>query len=192
MPVRHEAGQEAQARPGPRRLHVHEDVGGAERVPHRRQEPPWSVEAVHLQHRVDEVHQGMRQHLVDRFRPAALFEVGPRPVEPQHVGAQAHGFGPVHLRFPHHHLEVEAAPRLRRTACGRNDLDAQRGIRRAQPGKGRSRDVGTETVSRAHPHDAGECTAVVVSQLRDGVGHALGGPHRPPPEVCQLPAAARA
>ena len=55
--VGRETGQEPNPGAGPGGLHVDEDVGGAQPVPHGGHQPPRGVQIVHLQHRIDEVDQ---------------------------------------------------------------------------------------------------------------------------------------
>ena len=59
MLVGHEARQQAEAGAGAGGLHVDKHIGGTESGRHRRKQPARRVQVVHLQHRVDEIHQRM-------------------------------------------------------------------------------------------------------------------------------------
>ena len=194
MQVRREAGQEPDSGAGARRLHMDEDVGGAQAVPHGGHQPPRGVQIVHLQHGIDEVDQRMGGQFLDGFGGAVLSKIIAGGVHAEHVFAEPGGRGPVHLRFAHHHLDVQPGTLLERAPGHGDDLDAEPGVVAAQPGHRGGRDVGAEAVRGGHPDDAGDRVRgpAGLFEAPDRRLHPLGHLDRLGAQVRELPAAGRA
>ena len=157
-------------------------------------QPPRGVQIVHLQHGIDKVDQRVGGQFLDRCRGAVLGKVVAGGVHAEHVLAEPGRRGPVHLRFAHHHLDVQPGTLLERTPGHGDDLDAEPGVVAAQPGHRGGRDVGAEAVRRGHPDDAGDRVRgpAGLFEAPDRRLHPLGHLHRLRAQVRQLPAAGRA
>ena len=124
---------------------------------------------------------------------AVVRQVRARGIHPQQVLAQPDRLRPVHLRRPHHHLDVQTGALLQGPPRHCHDLHAQPGVLAPQPRHGRCRDVRAETVGRGHAYDAGNRVgcAVARSQRAHRSFHPLGHPHGFGAQLRQLPAAGR-
>ena len=140
VPVGHEARQQADARRGPGRLHVDEDVGGGHGFAHGRERSrAGQVQVVHLQHGVDEVHQRVIGQFLDAARASVLGQVvarartaraGSRRAGSPRPGAPAARRPP--LRCPAPSAAATPAGWPRRSPRSARDARAARGPRRVR------------------------------------------------------------